>query len=233
MWERVIDGQVLTFELAGINNQNFLMRDRETGSVWQQVTGTALFGPLKGRTLGRVFSDELTFQRWRAELPLGVGRVLRPAPDSAWIRFADDWEAKTAQRAVRVRAPLDAALPPRTVILGVHIDRAARAYPIATVVQQWPIIDRVGETPIALVAADAGRSIRAFDLRTPHGTVELMRAATTDTLMLDAKTGSTFDFRGIATSGPLRGTRLASVQLLKDYWFDWKSYNPNTTLYRR
>ena len=41
MWASEIDGRKLTFHLAGINNQNFIMRDEETGSWWQQVTGVA------------------------------------------------------------------------------------------------------------------------------------------------------------------------------------------------
>jgi len=60
VWRREIDGQRLTFRLAGINNQNFLMRDEETGTYWQQISGAAISGPLKGRQLTLVHSDELT-----------------------------------------------------------------------------------------------------------------------------------------------------------------------------
>ena len=42
-----MNGRVLHFYLAGINNQNFLMRDKETGTWWQQITGKALYGPLQ------------------------------------------------------------------------------------------------------------------------------------------------------------------------------------------
>jgi len=34
-----VDGLKLTFHLAGINSQNFLMRDEETGTYWQQISG--------------------------------------------------------------------------------------------------------------------------------------------------------------------------------------------------
>ena len=33
MWESDVDGKRLTFHLAGINNQNFIMRDDETGTA--------------------------------------------------------------------------------------------------------------------------------------------------------------------------------------------------------
>jgi len=56
-----VDGRALHFYLAGINNQNFLMRDKETGTWWQQITGKAIYGPLKGASLDLVPYDELTF----------------------------------------------------------------------------------------------------------------------------------------------------------------------------
>ena len=35
---RDVAGRRLTLHLAGINNQNFLMRDEETGTYWQQIS---------------------------------------------------------------------------------------------------------------------------------------------------------------------------------------------------
>ena len=52
------------------------MQDDETGTWWQQVSGEAILGPLKGRRLALVPSDQLTFGMWAAEAP--NGRVLRP-----------------------------------------------------------------------------------------------------------------------------------------------------------
>ena len=49
MWTRTVGDRALHFYLAGINNQNFLMRDRETGSWWQQVTGRAIGNPRRAR----------------------------------------------------------------------------------------------------------------------------------------------------------------------------------------
>ena len=72
VWTRYAGGLRLTFHLAAINNQNFLMRDEETGSYWQQISGLAVSGPLKGRQLTLVHSDELTFATWKAEEPQGT-----------------------------------------------------------------------------------------------------------------------------------------------------------------
>jgi hypothetical protein len=67
-----VDGVTLTFHLAGINNQNFLMRDEETGTYWQQISGLAISGPLTGRSLLLIHCDELTFALWKTEQPRGT-----------------------------------------------------------------------------------------------------------------------------------------------------------------
>ena len=114
MWESTVDGRVLHFRLWGINNQNFIMRDEETGSWWQQVTGEAVAGPLRGQRLEPVFHDEISFALWKREQP--QGRVLRPEASAPWREFSEDWEAKTAKApVVTPRLPGD-LLPPLSAL---------------------------------------------------------------------------------------------------------------------
>jgi hypothetical protein len=49
--------------------------------------------------------------------------------------------------------------------------------------------------------------------------------------LVDAETGSEWDFTGTAVSGPLAGETLEKLQCLKEYWFDWKTYHPRTSVY--
>jgi hypothetical protein len=225
-----VDGRVLSFRLAGINNQNFIMADRETGSWWQQVTGMAILGPLKGKRLTRVFHDELTFRAWTGEQP--GGRVLVPAPDSTWIRNWKDEREKTPTRPVRVAAPLDDRLPPRAVVLGIELGGQSKAFPLDRVLAQAPLHDRLGETPLVLLVGADGKSVRAFEARSEGRVVELVRLTDAPSgAWADVATGSRWNFQGEAISGPLQGQRLRPIYLLKDFWFDWKTYHPNTALY--
>ena len=84
---------------AGINNQNFLMRDEETGSWWQQVTGEAIQGPLKGRKLAPVSCDEVSFAIWRTEQPRS--RFLSPDPRLEKHYVTADWESNIGTSARR------------------------------------------------------------------------------------------------------------------------------------
>jgi hypothetical protein len=105
VWEAAIDGRTLHFHLAGINNQNFIMRDEETGSWWQQVSGEAILGPLKGRRLKPVPQDEISFALWKREQPMG--RVLLPDPrvQAAGHYAPADWEAGIGKLPVATRIP--------------------------------------------------------------------------------------------------------------------------------
>ena len=41
-----------------------IFRDRETGTLWQQATGEAVAGPLKGATLQLLSGEILTWAGW-------------------------------------------------------------------------------------------------------------------------------------------------------------------------
>jgi hypothetical protein len=234
VWEAQIDGRPLKFHLAGINNQNFIMRDEETGSWWQQVTGEAIHGPLKGRKLKQVFSDELTFAAWKRERP--GGRVLRPDERVAKRYEPADWEERYAK--LPVVTPPDPAdpLPERTLVAGLTINGAAKAYPVDEVRKSRLILDQLGGTPVFLITGDDGKSVRAFERVVDGRTLEFFVKADESPApvagqLVDAETGSAWDFTGLAVSGPLAGKRLRKVPVLLDYWFDWKLYHPETAYY--
>ncbi len=52
-----------------------------------------------------------------------------------------------------------------------------------------------------------------------------------DAVATDRRPGTEWDFTGTALSGTLTGKQLAKITVLKNYWFDWKAYNPKTTVY--
>jgi hypothetical protein len=280
VWDATVAGRRLTFHLAGINNQNFLMQDDETGSWWQQASGEAILGPLAGHRLQLVPYDEVSFALWRREHP--GGRVLRPAAGTAWRAFSADWEAQTARLPVprrpeapeaskapqaskapengsaAARARGAAGLPPRTLVLGVEVRGEAKAYPVALLARQSPLLDTVGGVPLAILVGDDGRSLRVFEARLAGRPVTLYQrpgpaaapsAASvppppaapsapsdpsdpSERRWVDAETGSEWDFTGRALSGPAAGRRLERLPALADYWFDWQTYHPRTTLYR-
>jgi hypothetical protein len=228
VWETTVDGRALKFHLAGINNQNFIMRDEETGSWWQQISGECVQGPLKGRRLKMFDHDELTFATWKRE---GAGgRVLRPDPkiEAAKQYAPADWEKDVARmRVATTLANPNETMPARTLVVGVEANGKSKAYPFDALAKQNPITDNVGGAPLLVVLAEDGKSVRVFDRRVEGRALELFLKPETRTLV-DAETGSEWDFTGAARSGELKGKSLGRIQPIKDYWFDWKTYHPDT-----
>jgi hypothetical protein len=296
VWTRTVNGRVLHFYLAGINNQNFLMRDKETGTWWQQITGKAIYGPLKGASLDLVLSDELTFGEWKSEV--SDGKVLAEVPKYG-KEYDSNWEPEVAKYPVVISFP-GTELKSRDVVVGLTTDGASRAYPWDTLVKQSPVVDRVRGTPLLVAIGPDGKSFRVFVSRIdgkdaefflkgeteggstteakaetkaespavakteqsaapkpaapadakasdPKDTAPASKPAPSSTatpaaappvppkpwILLDTTTASEWNFQGCAISGPAQGKCLDRVPALKDYWFDWRNYHPDTTLYKR
>jgi Protein of unknown function (DUF3179) len=261
VWTRTVNGRVLHFYLAGINNQNFLMRDKETGTWWQQITGKAIYGPLKGGSLELVLSDELTFGEWKSELSEKVsdGKVLAEVPKYV-KEYDSNWEPETAKYPVVISFP-GTELKSRDVVVGLEIDGASRAYPWDKLVKQSPVVDHVHATPLLVAVGRDGKSFRVFISRIDGKDAEFFLKGETETetpaakpdkpagtkvatpaqatpatakpwILLDTTTASEWNFQGCAVSGPSQGKCLDRVPALKDYWFDWRNYHPDTTIYK-
>ena len=235
MWESTVDGRVLHFHLAGINNQNFIMRDEETGSWWQQVSGKAIHGPLEGHQLKSVFHDEVSFAIWKNEQP--NGRVLRP--DEKIVAKNEyekpDWEARYEKLRVVQGTDVDKRLPPRTLVMGIALNGKSVAYPLSALQKQSPIIDMVGAVPIVIALGEDKRSVRAFERIVDGRQLEFFQKKddkNSQFQLIDLETGSTWNFEGKATSGQLAGRQLKKVFVLEDYWFDWRIYHPDTAIYQ-
>ncbi len=281
MWTRTVDGRALHFYLAGINNQNFLMRDKETGTWWQQITGKAIYGPLKGASLDLVPYDELTFGEWKSEVSDGL--VLAEVPKYA-NEYESNWEPEIQKLPVVISFP-GTELKSRDVVVGLEFNGVSRAYPWGTVLKQSPVVDHVSGTPLLVAVAPDKKSFRVFVSRIdgkdaefflkgeaedevdtaktskkletsvdaaknsggvppavpgpagPNTPQPVRTAPKSDPLvkpwlLLDTTTASEWNFQGCAVSGPAQGKCLDRVPALKDYWFDWRNYHPDTTIYK-
>jgi len=243
------------------------MRDRETGTWWQQITGKAVYGPLRGAALELVPYDELTFGEWKSEV--SDGRVLAPVP--RYVKEYDsNWEPEVAKLPVVISFP-GTELKSRDVVVGLEIDGSSRAYPWDTLVKQSPVIDRVHGMPLLIAVGPDGKSFRTFISRIDGKDAEFFlkgdesssspaagsasdpKVSTTSAnadpkqpkplqnntapaakawTLLDTSTASEWNFQGCAISGPSQGKCLDRVPALKDYWFDWRNYHPETTIYK-
>jgi hypothetical protein len=207
------------------------MRDEETGSFWQQITGAAIAGPLKGEKLTLVAQDELTFGLWKQEQPNGT--VLAPLKRDAANYETAKWESEIGKLPTVIHAS-KGTLPDRETILGVSMNADARAYPLSKLTVQSPVlIDEVGSKPIMFVLGPDKKSVRGFSRELGGNTLEFYgRSGDEPWVLLDSDTLSDWNFEGCAVSGALKGECLTRIDAMKDFWFDWQHYHPDSTIYR-
>lgn len=188
------------------------MADEQTGSWWQQVTGECILGPLKGKRLRRIASDEVALASWREERPEST--VIRFDPRHLADYPPSDWEPRIAR-----------LMGPRELIVGIELDGASAAYPLAKLREQSPRNEQVGRTPVLLIVGPDGNSVRSFVRPTVDGkSLEFYRRPA-DGNLIDTTTASAWNFAGKATAGPLAGRALEPVQNTKDNWFDWSRHH--------
>ena len=140
------------------------MRDEETGTYWQQISGAAISGPLKGRQLTLVHSDELTLATWKAEQP--EGSVLDDVPQYVSDYAKRDWDVRMKKAPTVLSFP-EHGLTARDLMLGIAAYGASRAFLYDRVVAEKLVKDHVGGEPVLLVVGPDDQSVRAFRGRIP------------------------------------------------------------------
>ena len=117
------------------------------------------------------------------------------------------------------------------------LDGAARAFPLSTLTISSPVlIDDVGDEPIMLVLGPDGKSIRTFSRKIGKDTLEFYGRgggkSSEPWALLDSNSLSEWTFEGCAVSGAMKGQCLQRIDALKDFWFDWQHYHPDSSIYR-
>lgn len=94
-FKRVMDGETVAFGVSGLLHENDLvMYDRRTESLWQQITGEAIVGPKTGARLEQVPLTMTQWKRWRGSHP--DTRVLT-GPQGSDADYAGDHYAEYAR----------------------------------------------------------------------------------------------------------------------------------------
>ena len=117
---RIVDGEETEFGVSGLlHNNDLIMYDRKTDSIWQQITGRALAGPKRGETLVAVPVSMIEWADWRGANPGAV--VLAPPLDADQYVKNAYGDYATSDRLLFPVSAQDARLHAKKVIYGVEL----------------------------------------------------------------------------------------------------------------
>jgi hypothetical protein len=251
-----IDNKPLQFDFYGLYNGVMTLFDKDTESVWLQVSGRAVKGPLCDTTLKRTPLLDTTWGEWKKLHP----HTLVMAPDP---RFTASYESKgsimvrgyTEFPASYFRPTLthqDARLPMFDSVLAVSLpatDTGAanesvaaprpqpalhRAYPMKLFKKRTGVVnDSLGTTPVAVLFKADTQTMHAVcpvvEGRTL--TLEVRKSMPGKVAFYDRETGTRWNIEGHAEAGPLVGKDLQRIDSHLSQWYGWVAYFPETSIY--
>ncbi len=222
-----VDGRLL--------HNNTVLFDRATGSLWSQLLGISIDGPLRGKVLQRVPAWWTTWGMARAALPdarvlatpTGIRRSYGKDPYGSYLLPGTYYEDE------RILHPVprpDRRMKPKTPILGVDMQGQQVAIDTAAVRKDGIANIEQGPTPLLAVVDRRLDVIRVYD-RMVWGkpATFAFRKGSPDRLV-DAESGSEWSMDGKAESGPMKGAVLNEVVAVNAMWFAWSAFHPATII---
>lgn len=206
-----------------------IIRDIETGTLWQHATGEALIGPLAGTQLALVGGERTTWTAWCADFP---HTALAQEPEKWTGLMPRPIVERVLEKATQsLHAPGltadDFRLAQNADVAGLVVNRAARAYPLAGL-PAGVINDWLGDRPVAVIYDPMTQWVAAFQREAAGEPVTLQKSGR-NLESIDGR--QRWDHRG----RPLAGTRspLKPLPVTRTRWSGWYEFHPASDIYQR
>ncbi len=159
-----IAGQERSFGVSGLlYNSDVLLYDRETESLWSQILGKAVSGPLGGTGLELLATNHTTWRDWRARHPDTV--VL--SKDTGYRRDYNRTPYEGYETSANVYFPVshtNRKYHPKELVIGLNADGQTKAYPFAELARiTSPTKDRIAGREITVEFDSRNRTGRLLD----------------------------------------------------------------------
>jgi len=241
-----VDGQRLRFGVSGLlRKSDLVMWDRQSETLWQQISGTGVIGEYAGTELALVPTSIVSFGDFSATHPdglslsreTGFGTSYGTNPYTGYSSGAGPIPAFFPEE-------LDDRLPPMARVVSVIDDDAVTAYPFSAVSETGLIADQVGDLSIAIfwggATTDAldGQSIAnseqigsAIAYLAEFEGQPLTFTPNGDDTFTDAETGTTWNLLGAGISGENEGETLTIAPHRNEFWFAFAGFFPEGKLW--
>ena len=245
---RAPDGETYTFGTSGfLYRSNKLMYDRVTRTLWNQLTGRPVLGPLAADEDLQLDFFPTVLSAWEDWVALhpdttvlaretGVYPAAFYEPGALYGHYFSSTETMFP---VWQRSDL---LEDKAFVYTLHLDGTPKAYPVERLAREQVVNDQVGETAVVLVATQGTNTVRGDSRRVGPVTYssggEVRAYARGDRTfapgpdpytVLDQQ-GQSWQVGEEALQGP-DGARAPRLDGHQAYWFGWYAFFPDTLLY--
>lgn len=217
----------MEFGVSGKLLRNALvMYDRQTDSLWAQLLGRAVDGPLSGTELEYIPARLTTWEEWKRSQP--DTQALVKGYQGVFDPYSSYYRSPSS--GVRGRTVQDGRLQAKEFVTGVALGDEAVAYPWLSLSRNPVVNDQVGETPILVVFDPGAQSAAVLDRRVQGRTLTFRQQE--GTRLRDEETGTLWaGLSGKAIEGELEGEQLRGVAHTSAFWFGWVDFHPQTRVW--
>ena len=232
--------QAMVFGVSGkLLHNTLVMYDQQSKSLWSQLYGAGVEGPLVGSTLGFFPSVHTEWEIWRGQFPdtLVLSKqqtcVGSDCNDYAVDRYASYYQS-SAEGLIDWQIPRESeSRGPKQFVLGVVARGSARAYPFELLAETTLINDQINDTPILIWFDPSSETGSAFDRRQDDRILSFFQDPDQAGILMDRETHSQWQaMTGESIAGELSGTRLVPLIATVAFEFAWLAYYPDSTAYQ-
>lgn len=227
-------GGAYRFGTSGLlYRSNKLMYDRQTFTLWSNLTGEPVVGRLAGSNvrLQMLPVALTTWDEWRRRHP---DTTVVTLDDDHGAQWNFDYRPGAADRArLGVSFPVwrrSTALPRGTEVFGLRLGGAVKAYPVDAVARAEVINDTVGGATVVVLGDRRSGAVRAYE-RGPH---TMSAGAGAGDLLDEAGRRWRVDEHALVPVGAGDAARPAELDRLAGhvaFWFAWYAFFPQTEVY--
>ena len=217
-----------TFGSSGLlYRSNKLMYDHQTKSLWAELHGRPVVGPLVKRNIQLEYLPviQTSWKAWRTAHPetkvlsLETGYKRDYSPGAAYGKYFDSDETMFP-------VPFyDRSIQPKEWVYGITVGGVPKAYPLRAFPGNHVINDSLGGKRIVILSEGDDLSVRAYE----RGAV--IFETREGSAALDSQ-GRTWEVKEEYLEQAGTGSRLSRLPGHLAYWFGWYAFFPETKIYR-
>jgi hypothetical protein len=216
VYDPIVKGEVENFRLVGMDHFNAMFEDGTTKSWWQQSTGVAVAGSLKGEVLPEIESKQMTVRMFFNRFPFGL---LMQADDASTESYDSLGKYEQGKSKGQLTKTDSVSWLDKSWVIGVQHGNKEKAFDWIELSEKGVLNETIGDTPIVIALSSDGQSFVAYERTTDQEIFSIRN----DTLIAGKKF---YDWSGRSVEDPK--DQLEIVTAYQEFWHSWRTFHPNS-----
>jgi hypothetical protein len=214
VYSPIVEGKKAQFRLVGMDHFNAMMEDASTKSWWQQATGEAVTGPLKGKQLPEIYSTQTSLAAWIKLYPHTL--IMQPNPE-----FKDHYDTSLKYESGQSRKDLTGSNPnsgaDKSWVVGVKSNGKSKYIDWNELKRKRIVQVQLNQSKVFVVLLNDNKSFFAYE--NPFGAVPKLIH---NNLEIEADKRYTYQLNGQGIGG---SQNLKPVKAYQEFLHSWKHFS--------